>query len=115
MGAVGADPAHSPDRLSASYLIALAARVVREVGGLLHRSEELDKRLPTLSIDTVIRFRSPADRAAFSKDLAEAVATIAARYHDEAAPGGRPHRLIVMAHPLSQPPQLSQPTPKKES
>jgi DNA-binding transcriptional ArsR family regulator len=121
MGAVGADPDHSPDRLSASYLIALAARVVREVGGLLHRSEELDKRLPTLSIDTVIRFRSPADRAAFSKDLAEAVATIAARYHDEAAPGGRPHRLVVVAHPLSRPaplpesqPQSPRPTPTQE-
>jgi DNA-binding transcriptional ArsR family regulator len=121
MGAVGADPDRSVDRLSASYLIALAARIVREVGGLLHRSEALDKRLPTLSIDTVIRFRSPSDRAAFSKDLTEAVTTLAARYHDEAAPGGRPHRLVVVAHPLSQPmpaaeshPQSSLPTPTQE-
>src|SRR5467141_3970656 len=66
MGPVAADPDRSADRLSASYLIALAARVVREVKALLGRSEETEKRLPTLSVDTVIRFRSPADRAAFS-------------------------------------------------
>ena len=55
------------DRLSASYLVALAARVVREVGQLLRKSEELDKRLATLSIDTEVRFRSAEDRAAFSQ------------------------------------------------
>lgn len=102
MGAVATDPDRSADRLSASYLIALAARIVREVSGLLRRSEVLDKRLPTLSIDTVIRFRSPADRAAFSNDLAAAVAALAARYHDECASGGRPHRLVAVAHPLPQ-------------
>jgi len=100
MGAVAADPGRSKDRLSASYLIALAARIVREVKALLGRSEELDKRLPTLSVDTVIRFRSAADRAAFSRELAGAVAGLAARYHDESAPGGRAHRLVMVAHPL---------------
>ena len=72
----------SADRLSASYLIALAARVVREVGDLLRRAREVDQRLATLSIDTEIRFRSAADRAAFSHDLADAVTTLVARYHD---------------------------------
>lgn len=100
MGPVAVDPDRGADRLSASYLIALAARIVREVKTLLGRSEELDKRLPTLSIDTVIRFRSPADRAAFSNDLATAVSTLAARYHDESALGGRAHRLVVAAYPL---------------
>src|ERR1700722_11386032 len=100
MGAVAADPGRSMDRLSASYLIALAARIVREVKALLGRSEELDKRLPTLSVDTVIRFRSAADRAAFSRELAGAVAGLAARYHDESAPGGRAHRPVGGGHPL---------------
>ena len=57
------------------------------------------KKLPTLSIDTEIRFRSAAERAAFTRDLAEAVATLGARYHDESAPGGRWSRLVVLAHP----------------
>ena len=103
LGPAGADPERRADRLSASYLIALAARVVREVASLVRRSEEADKRLATLSIDTEIRFRSPAERAAFTAELTQAVTSLAARYHDESAPGGRPHRLVVMAHPLPTP------------
>ena len=100
LGPVATDPGRRADRLSASYLIALAARIVREVGGLVGRSEETDKRLATLSIDTELRFRSAADRAAFSAELAEAVTTLVSRYHDESAPGGRAHRLVIVAHPL---------------
>jgi DNA-binding transcriptional ArsR family regulator len=99
LGPIAADPARSSDRLSASYLIAVAARVVREVGDLWRRARENDKRLATLSIDTVIRFKSPADRTAFTNDLGNAVAMLAARYHDETAPRGRPHRLVVAAYP----------------
>ena len=99
MGAAAADPGRSRDVLSAGYLIALAARVVQEVKALLGKSEKLDKRLPTLSLDTEIRFRSPADRAAFSAELTEHIARLAARYHDAAAPGGRPHRVVVFGYP----------------
>ncbi|HVK17171.1 MAG TPA: helix-turn-helix domain-containing protein [Fimbriiglobus sp.] len=102
MGPVAPDPGRSADRLSASYLIALAARVVREVGQLLRRARETDKRLATLALDTEIRFRSAADRAAFSNELTHAIATLVSRYHDELAPGGRAHRLVVVAHPLPQ-------------
>ncbi len=99
LGSLGADPARNGDRLSASYLIALAARIVREVGSLWRGAQESDKRLATLSIDTVIRFRSPADRAAFTHDLTKAVAALAERYHDGQAPRGRPHRLVVASYP----------------
>jgi hypothetical protein len=58
--------------------------------------------LPTLSVDTVIRFRSAAERAAFTQEFAAAVGALTARYHDESAPAGRPHRLIAVAHPLPQ-------------
>jgi DNA-binding transcriptional ArsR family regulator len=100
MGPVAADPQRTLDRLSASYLIALAARVVREIGDLVRRAGEAEKRLATLSVDTVIRFRSARERAAFSKELADGVNGLAAKYHDATAPGGRPHRVVVMAHPL---------------
>jgi DNA-binding transcriptional ArsR family regulator len=105
LGPVAVDPARSADHLSAGYLIALAGRAVREVGDLLRGAREAGKHLATLSIDTDIRFRSAAERAAFTADLTEAVMTLAARYHDEAAPGGRTHRLVVLAHPLPQAPQ----------
>ena len=110
MGPVAADPARgSSDRLSAGYLIALAARIVREVKRLLDRADATSLRLPTLSIDSVIRFRSAADRAAFSRDLTAAVTSLAARYHDESAPEGRPHRLVAVAYPLLQDSQDSNP------
>jgi predicted ArsR family transcriptional regulator len=99
LGPVAADPARGMDRLSASYLVALAARVVREVGQLLRKSEELNKRLATLSIDTELRFRSADDRAAFSSELTAAVTALVSRYHDESAPGGRRHRLMIGAYP----------------
>ena len=98
LGAIGPDPARNNDRLSASYLIALAARTVREVSDLWRTARGSNRRLATLSIDTVIRFKSPADRAAFTSDLTNAIAALAARYHDDASPGGRAHRLVVASY-----------------
>jgi DNA-binding transcriptional ArsR family regulator len=115
MGPVATDPDRSADRLSASYLIALAARIVREVSDLLRRSNELDKRLATLSLDLVIRFRSATDRAAFSNDLAAAIAALAARYHDASAPGGRPHRFVAVAHPLPYESKTKEPSDEQQS
>jgi DNA-binding transcriptional ArsR family regulator len=101
LGESAADPDEAPDRLSARYLIALAGRVVREVGGLAHRAAAAGKRLPTLAIETEIRFRSAEDRAAFADELTAAVIDLAARYHHD---DGRPHRLIVAAHPRPEDP-----------
>jgi DNA-binding transcriptional ArsR family regulator len=102
LGPVAVDPNREVDRLSASYLIALGARVIREVGDLVRRAKETNKRLATLSVDTVVRFRSPTDRAAFTNELSEAIAKLVSKYHDESAPGGRSHRLVIVAHPLPQ-------------
>jgi DNA-binding transcriptional ArsR family regulator len=102
LGPVAVDPLRETDRLSASYLIALGARVVREVGDLIRRATETAKRLATLSVDTEIRFRSATDRAEFTSELTQAIAKLLAKYHDESAPGGRAHRLVIVAHPLPQ-------------
>jgi DNA-binding transcriptional ArsR family regulator len=100
LGAIATDPGRTADRLSASYLIALGARIVREVGDLWHRARQAEQKLATLSIDTEIRFRSPADRAAFTHDLTRTITALVARYHDEATPGGRLHRLVLVSHPM---------------
>ena len=107
LGPIAADPGRAVDRLSASYLIALGARMVREVGDLVKRAADAGKRLATLSIDTEIRFRSPVERAEFTRELAEAVAHLVSKYHDASAPGGRAHRLVIVAHPM---PPASTPT-----
>lgn len=103
MGPAAVDPERALDRLSASYLIALAARAVREIAGLIRGADKAGKHLATLSVDTVIRFRSAKERAEFSKELTEAVNRLAAKYHDETAPGGRPHRIVLLAHPAPKP------------
>ena len=100
LGPVAADPQRTRDRLSASYVIALAARIVREVSALMRRARQADKGLATLAIDTEIRFKSAAERAAFTEDLTKTVMSLVSRYHDAQTPGGRPHRLVVVAHPL---------------
>ena len=98
LGTLGADPGRM-DRLSAHYLIALAARMVREVASLLRAAAAAGKQLPTLSLDTDLRFATPADRAAFTAELAESVRTLAAKYHDEGSPTGRWHRVVIAAYP----------------
>jgi DNA-binding transcriptional ArsR family regulator len=96
LGASAADPAAVNDRLSASYLVALAARAVREVGLLARRAERTGRRLPTLAVDADISFAGAEDQARFAEELTTAVARLAAKYHRD---GGRPHRLVVAAHP----------------
>jgi len=110
LGSVAAAPERAVDRLSAGYLIALGARVIREVGDLVRRAKQHDKRLATLAVDTEVRFRSPTDRAAFSADLTEAIARLVSKYHDESAPGGRAHRVVVVAHPLPQKSESTEPS-----
>ena len=100
LGPVAVDPDREVDRLSASYLIALGARIMREVGDLISRAEKAGKRLATLSVDTEVSFKSAADRAAFSQELTEAIANLVSKYHDGDAPGARAHRLMLVAHPL---------------
>ena len=106
LGEAAVDPDAAADRLSARYLVALAGRIVREVGGLARRAEAAGKRLPTLAIDTEIRFRSADDRAAFADELTAAVLELAARYHHD---DGRPHRLVVAAHPHPEEPTMTTP------
>ena len=110
LGPIAVDPDREVDRLSAGYLIALGARMVREVGDLVRRARATGKRLATLSIDTEVRFRSPTERAAFTRELTEAVACLVSKYHDPSAAGGRAHRLVIVAHPLTQLLQSKEPS-----
>jgi DNA-binding transcriptional ArsR family regulator len=99
LAAVEPDPERSPDRLSAGWLLAVAARLVRDVGELITGSARARKRLATFAIDGEVRFASAADRAAFAEELAGAVTSLISKYHDESAAGGRAHRIVVAVHP----------------
>lgn len=93
-------PTERPDRLSAAFLLALAAQTVRHLGALLARSRRTGKAAETFAIQADVALASPAARADFARDLAAAVTGVVARYHDEGTPGGRVHRLVVGAYPL---------------
>ena len=99
LGSAAPDPARAPDRLSARWLIAVAARTVREVGEQLAGAAKAGKRVASFTLDGEVRFASAADRAAFAEELAGAVTALVGKYHDDSAPGGRPHRVVVAVHP----------------
>jgi hypothetical protein len=99
LAAVQPDPRRSPDRLSAFWLLALAARLVRDVGALLTGATKAGRRVATFALDGEVRFASAADRTAFAEELSNAVAALVAKYHDETAERGRDHRVIVAIHP----------------
>lgn len=102
-GPVAPDPSRSPDRLSARWLLAVAARLVQDVGALLGAGAEAGKRVATFAIDGEVRFASAAKRAAFAQELSDLVAGLVAKYHDEQAPRGRRHRFVVALHPSMNP------------
>ncbi|MEO5665856.1 MAG: helix-turn-helix domain-containing protein [Nocardioides sp.] len=90
-----ADPNDVADRLSAAYLVAVNARTVSEVGSIAS-GVATGTRVPTLTVDTVIGFQSPEDRAAFASELESAITALVARYHHD---DGRHHRLTVSSYP----------------
>lgn len=98
-GSNAPDPARSPDQLSARWLLALAARLVQDVGALIGSGAKARKRVATFAIDGEIRFAGAAERAAFAQELSDSVAGLVAKYHDEGATTGRRHRFMVALHP----------------
>lgn len=99
LSAVAPDPSRAPDQRSARWLLAVAGRLVGEVGELITRATAAGRPLATLAIDSDVRFASAKDRAAFAAELADAVGGLVAKYHDETAAGGRRHRFVAALHP----------------
>ena len=85
LAAVAPDPARAPDRLSARWLLALAAQLVRDVGDLITGATRAQRKLATFAMDGTVRFASAAERAAFTAELMQAVTSLVAKYHDEQA------------------------------
>ncbi|MCF3124766.1 helix-turn-helix transcriptional regulator [Streptomyces arenae] len=100
LAAVQPDPGRARDPWSASWLLAVAARLVRDVGALLGGAPRARRRrLGTFALDAEVRFASPADRAAFVRELAGTVGVLIRRYGAAGGEAGRDHRLVVAVHP----------------
>jgi DNA-binding transcriptional ArsR family regulator len=96
LAAVAPDPGRAPDRLSARWLLALAGRLVRDVGALITGATQAQQRVATYALDGEIRFATPDDRAAFAAELTDSVTRLIGKYHGET---GRKHRIVVAVHP----------------
>jgi DNA-binding transcriptional ArsR family regulator len=100
LAAVQPDPARAPDQLSARWLLAVAARLVRDVGSLVVGARAARTPLATFAMDGEVRFATAADRAAFARELAGAVGALVGKYHAaDGAAGGHDHRIVVALHP----------------
>jgi DNA-binding transcriptional ArsR family regulator len=99
LGRLAADPEEVRDRFSSSYLIALAARVIGDLGRLRKGASKAGKRLPTVSMETEIRFADAGRRKAFVEELGNEIARLTAKYHDENAQGGRRFTFLVGGYP----------------
>ena len=96
-GALSPDPATIRDRFSLAYLVAVAARIIRDLGILTRRAA--GKRIATMTLQADIRFASAEDRAAFAEDLTKEFTALVRDYHDESATDGRVYRVIIGAYP----------------
>lgn len=99
LGALGLTAAAAQDRYSTAYLIAAAGRAIRDVASLEARARREGKRIATFTMDADVRFASAEARAGFAEELADAVARLAAKYHDDGARAGRRFRVLAAIHP----------------
>ena len=67
LGAVEPDPTRLRDRFSWAYLVAAAAKIVRDLGILRRRADRAGQRLATFTLETEVRFASASDRDAFTR------------------------------------------------
>jgi hypothetical protein len=99
LGQLGSEPGQIKDRLSSSYLIAVAARTIRELAALRRRAESLGRRLATITLETEIRFESAQARSSFAEELAATLAQLTVKYHQASSPEGRTFRFFVGGYP----------------
>jgi DNA-binding transcriptional ArsR family regulator len=113
LGELGATRAEVQDRFSSAYQVAAAARTLRDLAILQAGVVKAGKRLPTLTLETEVRFASPDEQGAFARELTDAVTHLAAKYHQAHAPEGRTFRFVLAGHPaLAQAAEQSSPERK---
>jgi DNA-binding transcriptional ArsR family regulator len=115
LGPVGAMPLTSQDRFSIAYLVGSAMRIIRDLAYLSRQAVQAGKRLSTITLETEIRFRSATERAAFAEELAQTLATLTAKYHDEKADNGRRFRFVAGGYPVITKPQKKEDVADGES
>lgn len=99
LGGVAVDPRTVADAFSSAYLSAVAARALNDLAALSRAAAARGKRVPTLTLETDVRFATPADQRRFADELTTMLATLAARYHQPDASQGRTFRVFACGYP----------------
>ena len=99
LGGVAVDSRTVADAFSSAYLSAVAGRALNDLAALGRAAAARGKRVPTLTLETDVRFATPADQRRFADELTAALATLAARYHQPDAPQGRTFRVFACGYP----------------
>ncbi|MBV9171324.1 MAG: helix-turn-helix transcriptional regulator [Chloroflexi bacterium] len=105
------EPTEFRDRFASAYLVAAAARAIRDVATLRERASVTKQRLATFTLESEITFASPRDLRAFTNELEAHLIRLSQQYH---RPGGRRFHLLVAGHPRvapTQPRQTEEPPP----
>ncbi len=105
---VGGEGEVAPDRFSWAYLVAVAARTIRELAVLSRRARRAGKPLATFTLHTDLRFASAKALGAFTEELSNEVARLAAKHQSaerrdawgaKVDDGGRLFRFVIGAYP----------------
>src|SRR5690242_10622523 len=72
LGALGLTTDEARDRFSSTSLLAAAGKVIEEVSTLRPKAEAAGKKLPTLTLQTEVRFASARSQNAFLEELLSA-------------------------------------------
>lgn len=115
LGELGLSADEVRDRFSSTYLLAAANRVIEEVGALRPRAEAAGKKLPTLTLQTEVRFASARSQNQFLEELLAAFSELVSRHHRPDAPGGRTFRISLLGHPALAPEAPASPSPTQET
>jgi len=115
LGELGLSPDDARDRFSSTYLLAASSRVIEEVTALRPRAEAAGKKLPTLTLQTEVRFASARSQNEFLEELLAAFSDLVARHHRPDTPGGRTFRLSLLGHPALPPEPSLPPSPPQET
>lgn len=99
LGGPPIDPHAVADAFSSVYLSTVTTRALNDLAALRRAAAARGKRVPTLTLETVVRFATPADQRQFAGELAETFAALAAKYHQENAPQGRSFRVFACGYP----------------
>lgn len=99
LGGVAVDARTVADAFSSAYLSAVAGRALNDLAALGRAAAARGKRVPTLTLETEVRFATPADQRRFADELTTALTTLAARYHNPDAALGRTFRVFACGYP----------------